>query len=133
MKNSQADVYFAKCVKARANYTCERCGIQSDFMDNSHNYTRKFRTIRWCGLNALCLCRRCHNWYENNKEDSRDWLRNKIGDGAFNLLIEKRNSNIKIYKSEEKEIAKHYKNELKKIEEKRNQGEQGYIDFISWQ
>ena len=56
-------------------------------------------------------------------------------DGAdlIDLLREKRDSGVKVPKTEEKEISAHYRKELKIIEARRADGEQGYIDFQSWQ
>ena len=51
----------------------------------------------------------------------------------MNRLREKRDLKIKVPKSEEKEIAKHYREQLKIIEQKRLDGVLGYIDFESWQ
>ena len=56
-----------------------------------------------------------------------------FGQDREEILIEKRNSRLKVPKIEEKNIAKHYRDELKKIQEKRTEGETGYIDFVSWQ
>ena len=137
IKRTPADDYFSKCVRARTDYVCERCGKQyyksSTGLHCSHNYSRRHRTIRWCKENALALCFGCHQWYEVNPPESGRWLENKLGKGTIQLLEENKNAKIKVPKFEEKEIAKHYREELKKIQEKRNQGEQGYIDFISWQ
>lgn len=49
------------------------------------------------------------------------------------ILREKVNAKFKISKSEEKEIAKHYREQLKIIEQKRLDGVTGFIDFESWQ
>ena len=48
-------------------------------------------------------------------------------------MIEKMNNRQKVPKIEEKDIAKHYREELKKILAKRDSGETGYIDFVSYQ
>ena len=43
------------------------------------------------------------------------------------------NSRVKVSKIEEKEIAKHYREQLKIMQEKRAAGEEGRIEFESWQ
>ena len=43
------------------------------------------------------------------------------------------NSKVKVSKMEEKEIAKHYREQLKIIEQKRADGVIGYIEFESYQ
>ena len=56
-----------------------------------------------------------------------------MGDGFMTLLKEKRDSRIKVSKVEEKEIAKHYRQQLKILEQKRLDGQQGQLTFESWQ
>ncbi|MDG6880963.1 Bacteriophage Lambda NinG protein [Phocoenobacter uteri] len=137
IKRTPADDYFSKCVRARTNYTCERCGKQYDKssagLHCSHNFSRRHRTIRWCKENALALCFSCHSWYEGNPPDSGVWLEEKLGIGAVEILREKMNSKMKVPKTEEKDIAKHYREELKKIEKARANGVCGIVEFESWQ
>lgn len=137
LKRSPADVAFSKCIRERADYTCERCGKQYDKSSTglhcSHNFSRSHRTIRWCKDNALALCFACHQWFGGNPADSGRWLENKIGSGAVEILREKMRSKIKVTKQEEKEIAKFYREELKKQQEKRADGAQGIVEFESYQ
>ena len=58
---------------------------------------------------------------------------NKYGQGMVDLLLEKKNSRVKVPVAEEKEIAKHYREQLRIIQDKRNAGASGFIDFDSWQ
>jgi hypothetical protein len=79
------------------------------------------------------LCFGCHQWFGGNPADSGQWLEQEIGEGAIQVLREKRDSKLKVPKLEEKDIAKHYREQLKEIEKKRDSGQTGYIDFESWQ
>lgn len=124
IKLKPADIAFSKCVRYAARNTCERCGVikpptgkvGSAGMETSHNFSRRHRTIRWCRENVLCLCTACHNWFGGNPADSGRWLEHKIGEWTLDLLREKRDSKIKVSKIEEKEIAAHYRKELKTME-----------------
>ena len=137
MKTSTADQYFSKCVRAANNYCCEKCSKQYDSSSTglhcSHIFSRRHKTIRWCKDNAQSLCFACHQWFGGNPADSGKWLEDLLGEAHLDLLREKMRSKMKVPKSEEKAIAKHYKEQLKLIQEKRDAGEQGYIDFVSWQ
>ena len=145
MRLSSADIAFSQAVRASADHTCLRCGIQkpptnrrgSSGMDCSHVYSRRHRTIRWCGggtvSNAKCLCTACHRWWHENPTDSGKWYEAIVGEGNMVLLREKRDARIKISKDEEKQIALHYRLQLKIIEEKRLSGETGVIPFESYQ
>ena len=136
MKISPADQAFSKCVRERANWTCERCGSVHEKgsmgLHCSHNFSRRHRTIRWEPLNALALCFTCHQWFGGSPYESGPWLGEFLGDGAMEILIEKKSAKFKIPKSEEKAIGKHYREQLKDMEKKRNDGETGRIEFIGY-
>ena len=132
MKISPADTAFSKCVREANNYTCEMCG-KTGRMECSHVYSRRHRTIRWCKDNAKSLCNGCHRKWHESPVYSFKWFEDKYGSGRVELLIEKMNNRNRVKKLEEKDIAKHYREQLKLIEAKRAKGETGYITFESWQ
>lgn len=138
IKRTPADDWFSKCVRERTNWICEKCGKNCQHnhaaLQCSHSFSRRHRTIRWCGENAQALCFTCHRWYEGNPPESGKWLENKIlGTEMLEILIEKKNNKVKVPKIEEKKIAKHYKAEYEKMQEKRANGVTGRIEFDSWQ
>lgn len=137
MKISAADTNFSKCVREASDWTCLKCKTKyergSQGLHNSHIFSRRHRTIRWSKLNTKALCFSCHQWFGGNPVDSGYWITELFGEGRIQLLRELRDSGIKVPKTEEKEIAKHYRLELKKILEKRAEGQTGFIDFISYQ
>ena len=141
MKLSPADIAFSQCIREAANHTCMRCGIYkpptnrrgSSGLDCSHVFGRSNRTIRWCKDNAKSLCSTCHRWWHANPTESGAWFSGIVGDGFMDALIEKRNAKYKISKLEEKEIAKHYREQLKILESRRLDGETGQLEFESWQ
>lgn len=137
IKSKPADVAFSKCVREASNWVCERCGSAyekgSQGLHCSHIYSRRHRTIRWSRDNAQALCFSCHQWFGGNPADSGLWVRELLGEGHFQLLEEKRDSKIKVSKLEEKEIAAHYRKQLKELEARRLEGETGKLEFESWQ
>ena len=102
-------------------------------MECSHRFSRRHRTIRWCKDNADSLCSGCHRKFGENPLDGAAWLTKKLGEGFIDMLREKRDLKIKISKDEEKQIARHYRLQLRNIEERRANGETGIIPFKSWQ
>lgn len=132
LKISTADKYFSMCIREARNHTCETCG-KTGRMEASHVYSRRHRTIRWDKLNIMCQCNGCHRAWHESPLKSFAWFESEYGQGRIDILREKMNSKIKVPKSEEKEIASHYRAQLKLIEQKRADGETGYIDFESWQ
>lgn len=137
VKIKPADTAFSLCVREAADWVCERCGAvherKSMGMHCSHVYSRRHRTIRWCKENAQALCFSCHSWYGGNPADSGLWIRDFLGEGAISILEEKRDSKVKVSKPEEKDIAKHYREQHKKLLERRANGETGQLEFESWQ
>ena len=48
------------------------------------------------------------------------WFRERYGEAREELLLEKMNNRVKVPKSEEKFIAKHYREQIKLMEENPN-------------
>lgn len=130
VKIKSCDTAFSRCIRESNNWTCERCHTKyergSQGLHCSHIFSRRHRTIRWCKENAQALCFACHQWFGGNPVDSGAWLVHALGEVYIGILREKMNSRVKVSKKEEKEIAKHYREQLKLLEN-------GATDFISWQ
>ncbi len=137
MKRTAADDAFSKCVRERADWTCESCGKvyekKSQGLHCSHFFSRRHRATRWAGDNAAAHCFYCHQTLGGNPVEFHRWIENHLGETRLQIVEDLKNSIVKIPKSEEKEIAKHYREQLKMIEQKRADGVTGYIDFVSWQ
>ena len=136
VKISPTDTAFSKCVRVRDNWVCQKCGRcyprNSSDLHCSHNFLRGYRNIRWHPLNAMALGFTCHRWYGDNPTDARLWLENKIGVDMVAELRRLRDTPLKISKKTEKELAAHYRRELKTMEAKRAAGISGRIPFAAW-
>ena len=77
-------------------------------------------------MNAQALCMGCHRWWHENPSESGVWIRELLGK-SYDLLVEKKNQVVKVPKSEEKEIAAHYRKEFRRMVEEND------TDFESWQ
>jgi len=120
VKIKPADTWFSKCVRHAAGWACLRCGKQytaddARGLDCSHIFGRRYRSTRWAKENAQALCMGCHRYFHEQPTESGLWVRELIGDGAYQLLVEKKEQIVKVSKSEEKEIAKHYKKEFERM------------------
>ncbi len=137
IKIKPADTWFSKCVREASDWTCEKCETVYDRgsmgLHNSHIFSRRHRTIRWCSDNTQALCFSCHQWFGGNPADSGAWVTNLLGDSHMDLLREKRDSRMKVTKADEKDIAKHYKAEYERLLKRRSNGETGRLDFDSYQ
>ena len=132
VKIKSCDTWFSKCVRHAAGWACEKCGNQYTFtdargLDCSHIFGRRFRSTRWAKENAQALCMGCHRWYHENPTESGLWVRERMGDGAYQLLVEKKEQVVKVSKVEEKEIAAHYRKEYRRMVEENDD------TFVSWQ
>lgn len=132
IKRLPADIYFSKCVAAAHDHTCETCG-KVGRIEASHVYSRRHRTIRWDKLNIMSQCHGCHAKWHESPLRAFAWFESEYGTERIELLQEKMNNKVKVPKIEEKEIAKHYREQLKLIEEARSNGAIGYVDFVSYQ
>jgi len=119
MKLKPADTAFSKCVRLASNYTCQKCGAQHDEkskgLHTHHLVPRNVRRTRWDKLCCVTLCFSCHRWWHDYPYESGQWTEEYLGKGGLELLREKANSFVKVPKSEEPLIAKHYRSELKRM------------------
>ena len=67
LKRTEADRLFSIYIRARADWTCERCGRifygSRRFLDCSHFFSRSNRSTRFDPRNAASLCRSCHQLF----------------------------------------------------------------------
>lgn len=136
-KCSSADTWFSRCVRERAEWKCEYCKREfahdTHVLDCSHFYGRRARRVRFDGDNAFAHCRGCHNRLGENPGLFTSWAVRTRGQGWFDILTEKWNDTArKITKQEERQIAKHYKQEYETMQKKRNEGKTGWLEFVNY-
>lgn len=114
IKRNPADAAFSEYIRARANYTCERCGMKfvkgsAQYLHCSHNYHRGHQNIRYHPLNALALCKNCHFWFERERQESTPWLKEKLGSEKYAQLLHALEHHPKPKDSDLKQIAAYYR------------------------
>ena len=135
VKIKASDKWFSRCIRERTAWTCEVCGSVheegSQGLQCSHYFGRRANALRWAKDNAFAMCWGCHQKLGSNPDYFRLWAVNKVGQGMIDILREKREDiNLaKLFKKNEKEVAKHYKAEYERMLEKRNDGETGRLEF----
>ena len=138
IKRTPADAAFSDCVRERASWKCEACN--RDYSDNtraldaSHYFGRRAYSVRFHPDNCFAHCMGCHNKFGENPDDFRAWAKERLGEGRIQILREIReDSNAgKLVKKNLKDVAKHYRGQLKIMKAKRADGKVGRIEFEGW-
>jgi hypothetical protein len=115
VKRDAADMWFSKCVRARDRH-CLYCGNQQS-NECAHIVGRRNKAVRWDMMNAVCLCHHHHRHFTENPLAFNDWLRMILGEAHLDILREKSQHIFKTTVAVRKEIAKHYREEYRKIEQ----------------
>ena len=136
IKTTPADIAFSKCIRERAGWKCERCGAQhaksSQGLHCSHHHSRGNWSIRFDPNNAESLCYGCHSLAGGTEERRKEVLT----DEQIDLLWErKRDTGLGKLAKKTKgkgEIAKHYRDELQRMQSLRDAGKKGRIEFENY-
>lgn len=120
IKRDAADKWFSNVVRKKAGYVCEHCNKVDARMECAHIYGRAAKSVRWSLDNAICLCHYCHMKFTANPLEFTSWLEETLGQGHMDMLREKWQVLMKTNKKLRLEIAKHYREELKKMDEDEN-------------
>jgi len=96
IKRTAGDAAFSDYIRARANWTCERChrvfaGPHSA-IHNSHFFTRANVRVRFDPDNCFCLCAGCHDWFGKNPHDHSEFVRRRLGEDRYNALVVRANT-----------------------------------------
>ena len=90
---------------------------------------RRGVALRWHPKNAVALCRSCHIFFTEHPFDWADWCKGQFGEDLVAELRLVSNNPVKWYKKTRESIYKHMQAELKIMQDKRSQGQVGYLDF----
>lgn len=142
IKRDATDAAFSDAVRERDNWTCQSCGLidpngqmtgKSMIMDCSHVKSRSSNNTRWYPDNALCICKSCHSKLGKDPIAHAALIRGILGDTRHNMLTERiNNTKIKYYKNDKRNMARHFREETRRIRKLREEGYQGRIDLVSF-
>ena len=138
VKRYPEDIAFSNTIRESYDYECCHCGENHrhnpGFIHCAHVHTRKHRSTRWCPTyGAVALCARCHRRFTDYPVEWAEFLRGYLGDSNYDEAKRKAWEVRKFTKAERKEIAKHYREELKRIESLRAGGQRGHIPVIGYE
>jgi hypothetical protein len=122
IKRTSADKWFSDYIRARDNWTCQRCkrkfppyeeggnNTALGGLDTAHCFTRGHNMVRFDPDNAVALCYGCHSYADANKEEVLyPLVESIIGTERFEDIRIKSHLPYKGIKKDQKEIAKKYR------------------------
>ena len=115
IKRDAADIAFSKAIRKRDG-SCMVCG-REDTLESCHIYGRRNKVVRWSADNAFAMCHYHHRVMTENPLEMSRLCYQLFGDGHMEILREKSQGIMKTNKLLRAEIAKHYREELKKMED----------------
>ena len=89
------DDLWAKKIKERDGFTCQRCKSQSKRLNACHFYGRRNKTLRWDLDDGVTLCVGCHFWAHSNPAEFTEWFKEWTGEETFERLQTKKNNKTK--------------------------------------
>jgi len=90
----KCDVLFSEIIRSQGE--CEVCG-KTENLQCSHVLSRRHLHTRWDLDNALCLCVRCHlYWQHKEPHEFVRWFDDKFGGDLYAELKKRSNSTDKI-------------------------------------
>ena len=89
------DDLWAKKIKERDKFTCQRCKSQSKRLNACHFYGRRNKTLRWDLDDGVTLCVGCHFWAHSNPAEFTEWFKEWAGEETFERLQTKKNNKTK--------------------------------------
>ena len=131
-----ADHWFSKCVRERASWSCERCGVSyvppTQALHCAHFHSRGSWSTRYDPANALALCYGCHQHTSTHREEHIKLQKSIIGELEFDRIWADHSRPAHKIKSRKKEIASHFRQEFERMQKLRDQGVTGRISFEPW-
>jgi 5-methylcytosine-specific restriction endonuclease McrA len=113
IKSDPADVAFSQYIRAKYP-RCQVCGKPSTQVH--HFKGRRFQSVRFSEDNAWAVCFTCHRRF-HEEPDWAVWQQmNRLGgQSKYDLFIFNTNQIKQRSSVDKKEIAKHFRDELKKL------------------
>lgn len=117
IKIDQADRLMSQYVRLRDKY-CQRCGSPVKFNDKgmpishqaSHFWGRGKESTRFDPQNLTTLCGGCHFYLTAHPAEHRDWMLQRLGKKAYDLLQVRANT----YQKKDRKMSLLYVKQLMK-------------------
>lgn len=127
IKITPADRWFSLYVRARDNWTCQRCGSQFDpyveGADNrhlkglhcAHANTRGKHGTRVEPDNACAMCYGCHSYLDANPEEKIEFFKERLGEDRYWELKRQSNEPFKGFFKDNKIYSKKFREAFREL------------------
>jgi len=102
------------------------------YMDCAHIFSRMHKSTRWHPDAALCLCRRCHQYYGGRPTEFTAFVKTTMTDELYDEIHRIHHTPFRSTKQDRLDAAKWFRAQHKEICERREKGEDGYINFAGY-
>lgn len=137
IKRTCADDWFSKAIRMRSDFRCERCGAEHERnsmgLHCSHYMGRGNWATRFDVNNAFAHCYGCHSFLGANPSHFRGWVREVIGEAMQDEIEAKAKQPARGLRKKVREIAKHYREEYRRLDALRMGGQSGRIELIGYE
>ena len=109
------DILFSKYVRTKAGWRCERCGNtpKPRGLHCHHFHRRRKKSTRYDEDNCIALCRGCHQYLGENRDEEEALMVQRLGQERFDLL----NVRAEILVKPDREAIRLYiKNKLRELD-----------------
>jgi len=140
LKKTPADHWFSKCVRERSNWICEYCEIDLSNdkakLDCSHFVSRGKLSTRYHPLNAMALCKSCHNelgggrWGGGNVAEHCALYDEVFSEGDREVIRLLSWVQFRKHQMHLKDISAHYRSQHREMERIRKDG---YIERLEFE
>ncbi len=116
IRRDPLDTLFSNYIRAKAGWRCQRCGNKPDPRGlHCHHFNRRRKqSTRFDEDNCLSLCLGCHQYFDENRDEEREFMLRKLGQEGFDML----EGRVRIYGKVDREAVKLYlREQIKKLEE----------------
>ena len=131
-----ADAWFSKCIRERAGWSCERCGVSyvppTQALHCAHFHSRGSWSTRFDPSNALAFCYGCHQYTSTHRDEHTKIHRSIIGELEFDRIWFDHSRPATKIKSRKAEIARHFRQEFERLQKLRDKGFTGRLEFEAW-
>ena len=99
IKVRKVDSLFSNYIRDKNNFTCERCGRRHEWgssgIQASHFIGRSNEAVRFDEENVRVFCAGCHNHFHKNPQQFVEWMKKKLGERGYKVLIVRANQTVK--------------------------------------